>query len=77
MLKKYPLLTACLFILQAAQAADMPPSVATPVGKAPSDAVVIFDGGSKEALVNGAGEALGWPVEDGALVVKKLSPQVC
>ena len=64
------MLAVGLCLLQALQAAEVPPKVATPEGKAPSDAIVVFDGGSKEALVNGEGKALGWPVEEGALVVK-------
>ncbi len=38
-------------------------------GKAPSDAVVLFDGTSTDALHNGKGEPVGWEIrEDGALV---------
>ena len=69
MLKKYGILSACFCLLQTGQAMEMPPKVLTPHGKAPSDATVVFSGGSKEALVNGAGELLGWPVQDGALIV--------
>ena len=63
------LLFAGLCLLQTAQSADAPPKVTTPEGKAPGDATVVFDGGSKDALVNGAGAVLGWPVQDGELVV--------
>ena len=50
-------------------AAENPPLVATPEGKAPGDAVVVFDGTGKEALVNARGQALSWPVTNGELVV--------
>jgi hypothetical protein len=64
------LLLASLCLLHTAQAAAVPPKVATPEGKAPGDATVVFDGGSKDALVNAAGAVLGWPVEAGELVIK-------
>ena len=53
------------------RASDIPPKVETPEGKAPGDAIVIFDGGSKDALVNGEGLPLGWPVQNGELTVAK------
>lgn len=38
-------------------------------GKAPSDAVVLFDGTSTDALHNGKGEPVGWKIlDDGSLV---------
>ena len=53
--------------------ADRPwPTVVTPgdATSAPSDAVVLFDGGSLDAWTSG-GEAAAWTVEDGAMVVGK------
>jgi hypothetical protein len=44
--------------------------VDVPPGKPPSDAVVLFDGGSTEAFLNVKGTPCQWPVVDGAMVVK-------
>ncbi len=68
-LLKRILVVTSLSLLQTVWAADAPPRVTTPEGKAPGDAVVVFDGGGKDALVNGQGKELGWAVEDGELVV--------
>ena len=69
-LHQLALLSGCLLTLSSVWAAEHPPRVATPEGKAPGDAIVVFDGEGKEALVNGQGKDLGWPVENGELVVK-------
>jgi hypothetical protein len=47
------------------------PKVVDPGGplRAPSDAVVLFDGKSAEAWMHGDGRAAEWTVEDGVLVV--------
>lgn len=47
---------------------QLPPVVDTS-GKVPSDAVVVFDGGSTEMLVGRSGESCPWKVENGELVV--------
>jgi hypothetical protein len=39
-------------------------------GKPPSDAIVLFDGGSTDAFLNVKGTPCQWPVVDGAMVVK-------
>ncbi|MCE9552996.1 MAG: DUF1080 domain-containing protein [Planctomycetes bacterium] len=50
---------------------EAPPAmVATPDGKPPSDAVVIFDGQNTDALVSRDGKACRWPIVDGALVAQ-------
>jgi len=43
--------------------------VETPIGKAPSDAIVLFDGTSTEALLGVDGKPCRWPVQDGILTV--------
>jgi hypothetical protein len=74
---------AALFVLTAAavRAADLPPPEATeywtpvppvvqaPPGRAPSDAIVLFDGTSMAAWEALKPESTGWRIEDGALVV--------
>lgn len=40
------------------------PSTQDKVGTAPSDAIVLFDGTSTDALHNGKGEAVGWEITD-------------
>src|SRR5213593_2286573 len=48
------------------------PKVVTPgetVGKAPSDAIVLFDGTDLSKWRTGDGKPSGWKVEDGAMVV--------
>ena len=47
----------------------VPPVVATPVGAAPSDAVVLFDGSGLSAWESEQGGDAGWRVADGALTV--------
>jgi hypothetical protein len=64
------LILAYFNILASINAAPPLPKVKTPEGKAPSDAVVVFDGVSKDGLVNAKGEQLGWKVQDGAVTVK-------
>lgn len=44
--------------------------VATPDGKPPSDAIVIFDGQNTDALVSRDGKPCLWPIQDGALVAQ-------
>jgi len=44
--------------------------VGTQPGKPPSDAVVLFDGGSTDAFLSVKGGPCHWPVVDGATVVK-------
>ena len=44
--------------------------VDTTPGKPPSDAIVLFDGGSTDAFLNVKGTPCQWPVVDGAMVVK-------
>ena len=51
-------------------AGDRPPKVDTTPSQPPSDAIVLFDGGSTEAFLNTRGEPCHWPVEDGAMVVR-------
>ena len=51
-------LTMLLMHVFTAHAAERPPRVETPEGKAPGDAVVVFDGTGKDALVNVEGQEL-------------------
>jgi hypothetical protein len=44
--------------------------VDTTPGKPPSDAIVLFDGGSTDTFLNVKGTPCQWPVVDGAMVVK-------
>jgi hypothetical protein len=44
--------------------------VDAPFGKPPSDAIVLFDGGSTDAFLNVKGTPCQWPVVEGAMVVK-------
>lgn len=66
---RYLLFLLSFSLLGLADATTAPPKVTTPAGKAPGDAIVIFDGSSKDALVNGQGKVLGWPIKNGGLVV--------
>ena len=50
------------------QADEAPPRWVDTSGPAPSDAVVVFNGGSTEKLVGPDGEPCPWPVIDGLLV---------
>jgi len=50
-LHQLALLSGCLLTLSSVWAAEHPPRVATPEGKAPGDAIVVFDGEGKEALL--------------------------
>lgn len=45
--------------------------VETPAGKAPSDAVVLYDGGTTDAFVGVDGEPCTWESKDGVLTVGK------
>jgi hypothetical protein len=47
----------------------VPPVVAAPESGAPSDATMLFDGGSVDAWQSTEGGAPAWKIEDGALVV--------
>jgi hypothetical protein len=51
-------------------AAEQLKIVATTPGKPPSDAVMLFDGGSTDAFLNVKGTPCQWPVVDGAMLVK-------
>jgi hypothetical protein len=46
-------------------------AVSTPQGHPPSDAVVIFDGTSTDALVSHDGRPCHWPIRDGSLVASR------
>jgi hypothetical protein len=52
------------------QAEEQPKVVDTTPGRPPSDAVVLFAGGSTDAFLNVKGTPCQWPVVDGAMVVK-------
>lgn len=45
--------------------------VQAPAGQAPSDAIVLFDGGSSDAFLGVDGKASNWPVKDGVMTVGK------
>ncbi len=47
----------------------VPATVATPVGRPPSDAIVLFDGKDLSAWESEQGGAVPWRVDDGALIV--------
>jgi hypothetical protein len=49
---------------------EQPKVVDTTPGRPPSDAVVLFAGGSTDAFLNVKGTPCQWPVVDGAMVVK-------
>ena len=51
-------------------AAEQPKIVDTTSGKTPSDAIVLFDGGSTDAFLNVKGTPCQWPVADGAMTVR-------
>ncbi len=49
---------------------EMPISIVkTTPGKPPSDAIVLFDGGTSDAFVGVDGKACSWPVKDGVMTV--------
>ncbi len=48
---------------------EQPKIVDTTPGRAPSDAIVLFNGGSTDAFLNVKGTPCQWPVVDGAMVV--------
>jgi len=58
---------------------DIKPAVITPgknAGDAPSDAVVLFDGGDLSKWTNGSGANPGWEVKDGIATVVKGSGEI-
>jgi len=46
-------------------------AVATPEGRPPSDAIVVFDGQNTAALVSRGGQPCRWPIENGTLVAQR------
>jgi len=44
--------------------------VDTAPGRPPSDAIVLFDGGSTDAFLNVKGTSCQWPIVDGAMIVR-------
>lgn len=56
--------------LDASVAEERLKSLDTTVGKVPSDAILLFDGGSTDAFLSTEGGPCQWPVVDGAMVVR-------
>lgn len=54
----------------------VPPVVAAPLGAAPSDAIVLFDGRSNAAWEPVKADKAVWPIEDGALVVASKTTDI-
>jgi hypothetical protein len=72
---RVPLFTAVLVLGLGAKSGlgGAPPDriVATPEGRPPSDAIIVFDGQNTDALVGRDGKPCRWPIEQGALVAQR------
>lgn len=72
MFKKYFPFSFLFFLLlfSTSNAQETPKVVSTPPGKAPSDAVVLFDGTNLSEWTYADGKPAGWDITDGAMIVK-------